>query len=151
MVRARFTEEQIADFLQQSKNGVPNKALCEEYGFSNSTLRRWQEKHAESIRQELKQIESTAKIVFLCFIVAAILLTLMFPKPTGALAIPPYLVYCISYIRRPQRRGIVNPVAHKTDHMPLAFEQSDDALFMHRCQTRKQRRTGGQRRQRVVA
>lgn len=103
MVRARFTEEQIADFLQQSKNGVPNKALCEEYGFSNSTLRRWQEKHAESIRQELKQIESTAKIVFLCFIVAAILLTLMFPKPTAALAIPPYLVYCISYIRRFRR------------------------------------------------
>ncbi|EAU3306921.1 transposase [Salmonella enterica] len=99
MVRARFTEEQIADFLQQSKNGVPNKALCEEYGFSN----RWQEKHAESIRQELKQIESTAKIVFLCFIVAAILLTLMFPKPTAALAIPPYLVYCISYIRRFRR------------------------------------------------
>lgn len=54
MVRSRFTEEQIADFLQQSKNGVPNKALCEEYGFSNSTLRRWQEKHAESVRQELK-------------------------------------------------------------------------------------------------
>ncbi|AXB21668.1 hypothetical protein DPF89_04065 [Salmonella enterica subsp. enterica serovar Napoli] len=54
MVRARFTEEQIADFLQQSKNRVPNKALCEEYGFSNSTFRRWQEKHAESIRQELK-------------------------------------------------------------------------------------------------
>lgn len=55
MVRSRFTEEQIADFLQQSKNGVPNKALCEEYGFSNSTLRRWQEKHAESIRQELNR------------------------------------------------------------------------------------------------
>ncbi len=52
---------------------------------------------------ELKQIESTAKIVFLCFIVAAILLTLMFPKPTAALAIPPYLVYCISYIRRFRR------------------------------------------------
>lgn len=103
MVRSRFTEEQIADFLQQSKNGVPNKALCEEYGFSNSTLRRWQEKHAESVRQELKQIESTAKIVFLCFIAAAILLTLMFPKPTAALAIPPYLVYCISYIRRFRR------------------------------------------------
>ncbi|EHP1506643.1 transposase [Salmonella enterica] len=103
MVRSRFTEEQIADFLQQSKNGVPNKVLCEEYGFSNSTLRRWQEKHAESIRQELKQIESTAKIVFLCFIVAAILLTLMFPKPTGALAIHPYLVYCVSYIRRFRR------------------------------------------------
>ncbi|ASQ28176.1 transposase [Salmonella enterica subsp. enterica serovar Java] len=103
MVRLCFTEEQIADFLQQSKNGVPNKALCEEYGFSNSTLRRWQEKHAESVRQELKQIESTAKIVFLCFIAAAILLTLMFPKPTAALAIPPYLVYCISYIRRFRR------------------------------------------------
>lgn len=39
----------------------------------------------------------------LCFIVAAILLTLMFPKPTAALAIPPYLVYCISYIRRFRR------------------------------------------------
>lgn len=113
MVRARFTEEQIADFLQQSKNGVPNKALCEEYGFSNSTLRRWQEKHAESVRQELKQIESTATIVFLCFIVAAILLTLMFPKPTAALAIPPYLVYCISYIRRFRRACFLHKIQQR--------------------------------------
>lgn len=36
MVRSRFTEEQIADFLQQSKNGVPNKALCEEYGLATA-------------------------------------------------------------------------------------------------------------------
>ncbi len=102
MVRARFTEEQIADFLQQSKNGVPNKALCEEYGFSNSTLRRWQEKHAESIRR-IKTDRIYCEDRLLCFIIAAILLTLMFPKPTAALAIPPYLVYCISYIRRFRR------------------------------------------------
>jgi hypothetical protein len=29
MAKVRFTEEQIADFLQQSKNGVPNNVLCE--------------------------------------------------------------------------------------------------------------------------
>ncbi len=50
--------------------------------------------------------------------------------------------------RRPQRRGIVNPVAHKTDH--LAFEQSDVRSLCIGV-GRKQRRTGGQRRQRVVA
>lgn len=81
MVRSRFTEEQIADFLQQSKNGVPNKALCEEYGFSNSTLRRWQEKHAESVRRELKQIESTAKIVFYASLPQPYCLPLCFLNP----------------------------------------------------------------------
>ncbi len=80
--RARFTEEQIADFLQQSQNGVQNKALCEEYGLLNSTLRRWQEKHAESIRRGIKTDRIYHEWSFYAFIVAAILLTLMFPvKP----------------------------------------------------------------------
>ena len=57
MAKVRFTEEQIADFLQQSKNGVPNNVLCEKFGFSPSTLRRWQELHAQRIRGELKQAE----------------------------------------------------------------------------------------------
>lgn len=38
MAKTRFTSEQIADFLQQSKNGVSNKVLCERYEFSVSTL-----------------------------------------------------------------------------------------------------------------
>ncbi|POP45588.1 transposase [Superficieibacter electus] len=103
MAKARFTEEQIADFLRQSKSGVPNKELCEKYGFSVSTLRRWQELHAEGVRLELKQLESTAPIIYLGFIVVAVLLTLVFPKPTGALVIPPFIIYCIYYIRRFRR------------------------------------------------
>lgn len=41
MTKARFTEEQIADFLHQSKNSISNKELSEKYGFSVTTLRRW--------------------------------------------------------------------------------------------------------------
>ncbi|NDO82975.1 transposase [Citrobacter sp. NCU1] len=100
MAKARFTEEQIADFLHQAKNGVPNKVLCEKYEFSISTLRRWQELHAESVRCELKQIESTASMVFLCFFIVAIIAGLAFPDLTGVLIIPPFLLYCVSYIRR---------------------------------------------------
>ncbi|WP_032939907.1 transposase [Citrobacter youngae] len=100
MAKARFTEEQIADFLCQSKSGVPNKTLCEKYEFSPSTLRRWQELHAESIRQELRQIEANASMVFLCFFCVAFILAVAFTRLAGALAIPPFLIYCVSYIRR---------------------------------------------------
>jgi len=100
MAKARFTDEQIADFLHQSKNGVPDRLLCEKYGFSMSTLRRWQGLHAEGIRRELKQAESDAGKVFLGSIAVALLLTLAFSKPIGALVIPLFLLYCIYYIRR---------------------------------------------------
>ncbi len=100
MAKARFTDEQIAEFLYQSKNGVPDKLLCEQYGFSISTLRRWQALHAEGIRRELKQAESAAGKVFLGAIVAALLLTFAFSKSVGALVIPLFLLYCIYYIRR---------------------------------------------------
>ncbi len=42
MVRARFTEDRMPIFCSL-KRRTPNEALYEEYGFSNSTLRRWQE------------------------------------------------------------------------------------------------------------
>ncbi|MDU2937597.1 MAG: transposase [Enterobacteriaceae bacterium] len=100
MAKSRFTEEQIAYFLQQSKNGVPDKVLCETCGFSISTLRRWRELHARGVDSELKQLESTAQMVFIGVFIVALLLALAFPKPTGALVIPPYLIYCVSYIRR---------------------------------------------------
>lgn len=100
MAKARFTDEQIADFLYQSKNGVPDKLLCEQYGFSISTLRRWQALHAEDIRRELKQAESNAGKVFLAAIAVALLLTLVFSKSLGALVTPLFLLYCLHYIRR---------------------------------------------------
>lgn len=100
MAKARFTDEQIADFLQQSKNGVPNKVLCEKYEFSVSTLRRWQELHAENVRAELKQLESTAAKVFLCFVITALILAIMFSKSIGACVMSVFLVYCVGYIRR---------------------------------------------------
>lgn len=100
MAKVPFTAEQIADILYQSKNGTPDKLLCEQYGFSMSTLRRWQALHAEGIRRELKQAESHAGKVFLGSIAVALLLTLVFSKPIGALVIPLFLLYCIHYIRR---------------------------------------------------
>lgn len=71
MTQARFIEEQIADFLHQSKNGISNKALSEKYEFSITTLRRWQEQHAEGVRRELKEAETIAALVFLGFFVFA--------------------------------------------------------------------------------
>jgi len=100
MAKARFTDEQIADFLYQSKNGVPDQLLCEQYGFSISTLRRWQALHAEGIRRELKQAESNAGKVFLAATATALLLSLVFSKSVGALVIPLFLLYCIYYIYR---------------------------------------------------
>ena len=100
MAKARFTDEQIADFLQQSKDGVPNKVLCEKYEFSVSTLRRWQELHAENVRAELKQLESTAAKVFLCFVITALILAIMFSKSIGACVMSVFLVYCVGYIRQ---------------------------------------------------
>ena len=100
MAKARFTDEQIADFLHQSKNGVSDKQLCEQYGFSMSTLRRWQALHAEGIRRELKQAEANAGKVFLGTLTVALLLTLTFSKSIGALVIFLFLFYCLHYIRR---------------------------------------------------
>lgn len=100
MARLRFTEEQIADFLQQSKNGVPNKELCERFEFSPSTLRRWQELHAQRIRSELKKLETTASYVFLGFFTVALLLGMAFPSSISGWIIPVFLIYCVSYIRR---------------------------------------------------
>ena len=73
MAKPRFTDEQIAEILQQSKEGASNKELCEHYQFSISTLRRWQEPHADGIRSELKKIESKAQIVFLLFFAVSII------------------------------------------------------------------------------
>lgn len=70
MAKPRFTDEQIAEILQQSKEGASNKELCEHYQFSVSTLRRWQEQHAEGIRSELKKnrIQSANRLSgFLCY------------------------------------------------------------------------------------
>ncbi|MDU4354689.1 transposase [Phytobacter diazotrophicus] len=100
MAKVRFTEEQIADFLQQSKNGVPNNVLCEKFGFSPSTLRRWQELHAQRIRGELKQAEKTAAYVFLGFLISTLLLAFIFSKPVASWVIPFVLLYCLCYIRR---------------------------------------------------
>lgn len=100
MAQARFTEEQIAAFLQQTKSGTPEKELCETHGFSMSTLRRWQERHAQHIRSELKKMETTASFVFLGFLVASVMLALIFSKAVAIWTIPLFLLYCVSYICR---------------------------------------------------
>ncbi|MGK9173749.1 transposase [Yokenella regensburgei] len=100
MANARFTEEQIAAFLQQAKGGTPGNELCEKYGFSMSTLRRWEEQHARRIRGDLKKMETTASFVFLGFLVTSVLLALIFSKAVAIWTIPLFLVYCVSYICR---------------------------------------------------
>lgn len=94
----RFTEEQIADFIELTKDGMSNKELCEKYHFSPSTLRRWKEGHDESIRHELKELESSAAKVFGCLIVASLLLAVMFSRPAGAVCLLLMFGCCIFYI-----------------------------------------------------
>ena len=54
-------------------------------------------------------------------------------------------------IRRAQRRGVVDAVAHKAHHVTFTLEQRHDTLFMQRRQAGEQRGAFGQRRQFVVA
>ncbi len=94
----RFTDEQIADILSQAKDGVSNKILCEKYHFSSSTLRRWKEGHDESIRNELKEMESSAAKVFGCLIFASLFLAVIFSRPAGAVCLLLMFGCCIFYI-----------------------------------------------------
>ncbi len=129
MAKPRFTNEQIAEILQQSKEGASNKELCEHYQFSvhalagagkNSTL--------TAFRSELKKTESKAQIVFLVFFAIAILLTLIFDKPTGGWVIPPLLIYCVYYIR--QYRNISGRHIKKEDiYLSRSVNNSYSALL----------------------
>ncbi|MBZ0057694.1 transposase [Leclercia adecarboxylata] len=98
MSRKRFKEEQIADFLRQAKEGMPDKALCEQYGFSITTLRRWKELHDGAIRNKLKKMESIAAVVYLAIIATSVLLAIVFDKVVGVLFIFLMLGYCVYYI-----------------------------------------------------
>lgn len=98
MSRKRFTEEQIADFLRQAKEGMPDKALCEQYGFSITTLRRWKELHDGAIRNKLKKMDSIAAVVYLAIIATSVLLAIVFDKVVGVLFIFLMLGYCVYYI-----------------------------------------------------
>jgi len=98
MSRKRFTEEQIADFLRQAKEGVSDKALCEKYAFSISTLRRWKALHDSAIRNKLKKMESTAAVVYLGIIAVSLLLAIFSHKVGGVLFIFLMLGYCVHYI-----------------------------------------------------
>ncbi len=100
MAKARFTEEQIASILQQAKSGTPGQELCEMYGFSMSTLRRWQELHAQHIRGELKKMETTASFIYLGFLVISVTLALVFSKAVAMWMMPLFLLYCVIYICR---------------------------------------------------
>jgi len=98
MSRKRFTEEQIADVLRQAKEGMPDKALCEQYGFSISTLRRWKELHDSAIRNKLRKMESTAAVVYLAIVAVSVLLATVFDKVVGVLFLSLMLGYCVNYI-----------------------------------------------------
>jgi len=98
MSRKRFTEEQIADFLRQAKEGMPDKALCEQNGFSISTLRRWKELHDSAIRNKLRKMESSAAVVYLAIVAVSVLLATVFDKVVGVLFLSLMLGYCVYYI-----------------------------------------------------
>lgn len=98
MQKKRFTEEQIADFLAQAKNGASNQFLCEKYNFSVSTLRRWKEKHDESIRSQLRSMEAAAARAFGCLIAVSLIISVAFSKSKGALGILLMSGYCVFYI-----------------------------------------------------
>ncbi|WP_312191226.1 transposase [Leclercia sp.] len=98
MSRKRFTEEQIADFLRQAKEGMPDNELCEKYGFSISSLRRWKALHDSAIRNKLRKMESTAAVVYLTIIAVSVLLAIVFHKVVGVLFIFLMLGYCVYYI-----------------------------------------------------
>lgn len=98
MSRKRFTEEQIADFLRQAKEGMSDKALCEQYGFSITTLRRWKELHDSAIRNKLRKMESTAAVVYLAIVAVSVLLATVFDKVVGVLFLSLMLGYCVYYI-----------------------------------------------------
>jgi len=100
MAKLRFSEAEIADILQQCKSGIPNKEVCEKYGFSPSTLRRWQELHAEEIRSQLKKMESTAARVYLCCFIIAAIVGSVFSKAAGLVVAVPFILYCLYYIWR---------------------------------------------------
>ncbi len=98
MSRKRFTEEQIADYLRQAKEGMPDKALCEQNGFSISTLRRWKELHGSAIRNKLRKMESSAAVVYLAIVAVSVLLATVFDKVVGVLFLSLMLGYCVYYI-----------------------------------------------------
>lgn len=103
MSRKRFTEEQIADFLRQVKEGVTDKELCEKYAFSMSTLRRWKGLHDSAIRNKLKKMETTAAVVYLGIIVFSVLLAIFSRQAGGLLFIflmPGYCIYYIAQFRK---------------------------------------------------
>ena len=98
MSRKRFTDEEVAGFLRQAKEGMPDKALCEKYGFSISTLRRWKALHDSATRNTLKKMESTAAVVYLAVIAVSVLLAVVFHKIVGALFLLFMPAYCVYYI-----------------------------------------------------
>lgn len=48
MPRARFTERQIAAFVQLVESGVAVKDLCQRHGFSDTTFYKWRGRLAET-------------------------------------------------------------------------------------------------------
>ncbi len=76
MVRARFTEEQIADFLQQSKTAYRIRRYAKNMDLATARSVALAGKHA-GLRGKTDRIYREDSL--LCFIVAAILLTHMFP------------------------------------------------------------------------
>ena len=100
MAKARFTDEQIADFLQQVKSGVANNELCEKYGFSLSSLRRWEAQHASRVRHALKQLELIGSAVYAGGLLFAVIIAVAVSKAAAAWTLPLFLIFCIGYIYR---------------------------------------------------
>ncbi len=80
MVRARFTEEQIADFLQQSKTACRIRRYAKNMDLATARSVAGRRNMLKAYA-ELKQIESTAKIVFYASLSQPYCLPLCFLNP----------------------------------------------------------------------
>lgn len=97
-----------------------NLALARRGAGKNSTLK--------ASEANYKKTESKAQIVFLVFFAIAILLTLIFDKPTGGWVIPPLLIYCVYYIR--EYRNISGRHIKKEDiYLSRSVNKSHSALY----------------------
>ena len=57
MSKSRFTEEQIADTLQQAEAGVPRDELRRRYGIGQATFYRWMAKYGGLSASELRRFK----------------------------------------------------------------------------------------------
>ncbi len=57
MRKSRFSEEQIASILAESRAGLKTQDLCRKYGVTNKTLYAWRAKYGELQGTEVRRMK----------------------------------------------------------------------------------------------